>query len=143
MSTKVQATGDSAAMQAQKNIYFAGATLAALTAVMYFLIGLNLVTVVELAPGEASGQVFFGIPAALAYTLGAVLLIFFRRRLLWILGAVLQVLVIAIYFTVAPDRTPSFEVWGILIRIAQFLLLGVLVYLIFRPRGKMDVRATT
>lgn len=133
MSTKVQATGDSAALQAQKNIYFAGAALAALTAVIYFLIGFNLVTVVELAPGEVSGQAFFGIPAALAYTLGAVLLIFFRRRLFWILGALLQVLVIAMYFTVAPDRTPSFEVWGILIRIAQFLLLGVLVYLIFRP----------
>ena len=37
--------------------------------------------------------------------------------------------VIYTYFNLASQRTPAFEVWGILIRIAQVMILVALVYL--------------
>jgi hypothetical protein len=117
------------------------AAASAAAAGMYFLIGLRLVTVVELAPDEdPNTQMLFGIPAALAYTLGTILLLAFDRRLLWVLGAILQVLVIATYFGVADQRTPMFELWGILIRVAQLVLLAALAYLAIRPvaRGRIE-----
>lgn len=50
-----------------------------------------------------------------------------------------QVLVIAQYFNVAPDRTPSYEVWGIVLRIIQALLLVGLIYLVVRSSpGQSD-----
>jgi hypothetical protein len=33
------------------------------------------------------------------------------------------------YFNLAAQRTPAYEVWGILIRIAQLMILIALVYL--------------
>jgi hypothetical protein len=35
-----------------------------------------------------------------------------------------------VYFAVAPDREPSFEPWGIVIRVVQVLLLAALVMLV-------------
>jgi hypothetical protein len=61
--------------------------------------------------------------------LGTLLLLAFDRRVLWILGAILQVFVIYTYFNLASQRTPAYEVWGILIRIAQLMILIALVYL--------------
>jgi hypothetical protein len=107
---------------------FAAAT-AATIAMLYMLIGFSVVRVVEPAPGEPSAQLYFGLPAGLAFLLGATLLLWTDHRWLWILGAVLQVLVMFTYFSVAPYRVPSFEAWGMLIRIAQVPLLLALGYL--------------
>lgn len=103
--------------------YFA-ALVTALTAIMYFMIGFNVVTVVDPGIGQA-----FGIYAGAAYVVGAVLLVSYERRLLWVLGAILQVFVIYTYFSLAPERTPAYEFWGILIRIAQVVILIALGYL--------------
>jgi hypothetical protein len=56
-------------------------------------------------------------------------LLVYDRRTLWILGAILQVFVIFTYFDLASQRTPAFEAWGILLRIAQAIILIALVYL--------------
>jgi hypothetical protein len=74
----------------------------------------------------------FATPAAIAYAFGALLLLIhqFDRRILWILGALLQAGVIAMYFSVAPGREPSFEPWGIAIKVVQVLLLSTLVMLV-------------
>jgi len=55
----------------------------------------------------------------------------------WIAGAILQALVIAKYFLVAPQREPAFEVWGITIRVLQLALLVATTYLASRssPRA--------
>lgn len=105
---------------------FAAIVTVAIT-VMYILIGLHLVTVLD---GDADQK--WGLAAAAAYAVGIWLLIKYDRRTLWILGALLQVFVIYTYFNVASQRSPAYEIWGILLRIAQFILLGLLVYLAYR-----------
>jgi hypothetical protein len=103
-------------------------------AILYALIGLSVISVVQVAPDDEASMLAFGLPAAVAFALGAAFLMLTDLRLLWLLGAVLQVLVISMYFLVAPTRVPSFEVWGILIRVAQVTLLAALTYLaVTRP----------
>jgi len=111
------------------------AFLAAATATIYLLIGLSIVHVVEIPAGEDPNvQLYFGLPAALAYAFGAGLLLVTDRRWLWVLGAVLQVMVIAMYLAVSTTREPAFEGWGITLRVLQALLLGALLYLAVTPR---------
>jgi hypothetical protein len=105
------------------------AAMAATIAILYLLIGFSVVRVVEPAPGDPSPQLYFGVPAGFAFLLGATLLMWTDHRWLWILGALLQLLVMFTYFSVAPYRVPSFETWGMLIRIAQVPLLLALGYL--------------
>jgi hypothetical protein len=117
----------------RRHLRYAAAALAGVTAVLYVLIATSAVHVIDAAAVEdaARDQLAFATPAAIVYALGAVLLLIPRldRRLLWAAGAVLQVLVIAMYFAVSPDREPTFEMWGIAIRVVQALLLAALVVL--------------
>lgn len=106
--------------------YFTAA-VSGLTAVMYFLIGLHVVSVVEGGVDQS-----WGLAAGAAYAFGAVLLVAFDQRIVWVLGAILQIFVILTYFRLAPQRIPAYEVWGILIRVAQFVILITLTYLVFR-----------
>lgn len=106
--------------------YFAAAVTAVIT-VIYFMIGFNVVSVLD-----TSSDQIFGIFAGLAYGLGAILLLAFDRRVIWIVGVVFQVFVIFMYFNLASQRSPAFEVWGIVLRVAQFILLIGLVYLSIR-----------
>lgn len=117
------------AMAGRRLVRHIAAGVAAAVAIVYTLIGLSVISVVEVAPGDEASMLAFGLPAAAAFAVGASLLMLTDRRLLWVLGAVLQVLVISMYFAVAPTRVPNFEIWGILIRIAQVTLFGTLVYL--------------
>jgi hypothetical protein len=113
-------------------IRHAGAVVAAVMAVIYFLIGAGVLQVVT--PNEDTGFLFvFGVLAGGAFLLGALLLMRFDRRWLWMLGAAFQVFVYWGYFSVAPDRTPAFEAWGITLRIVQVPLLIALLYLAVRP----------
>lgn len=102
--------------------------------VPYGLIAANVVTVID-GPADqvARDQLSFALPAAAAYLLGAGLLWRFDRRLFWVAGAILQLLVISMYLAVAPQRDPAFEVWGLSIRVLQFGLLAALTYLATRP----------
>jgi hypothetical protein len=112
------------------------AALSGATAVVYFMIGFGVVQVVDAAPADAPDLFGFGLSAGLAFALGAILLLAFDRRVLWVLGALFQVGVIAMYVVVSAERTPPFEVWGILIRVAQVFILGSLVYLAAQPPGR-------
>lgn len=122
----------------RRTVRYVAALLAGVTAVMYLLIGLCVVAVIEAACAD---QVF-GTFAAGAYLLGVALLLFFDNRWLWGLGAALQVMVIFMYFNLAAQRVPAYEVWGILIRIVQVLLLGALVYLAIRPTASRAALGT-
>jgi hypothetical protein len=120
--------------RARLRIRYAAGALAGFTAVLYVLIATSAVRVIDpTAVRDARhDQLAFATPAAIAYALGAILLLidWFDRRILWALGALLQVGVIAMYFSVAPDRKPSFEPWGIAIRVVELLLLVALVMLV-------------
>lgn len=114
-----------------RGLRLATAALAAVTAVVYLLIGLEILPVVEVGPGDPS-LLWFGLSAALAFLFGAVVMLVSERLLLWVLGALFQVFTIAAYFGVADDRTPAFEFWGIALRVVQGLILVALVVLISR-----------
>ena len=118
----------------RRRVRLFAAAMAAIVGLLYLLIGLSFVQVVQPAPGDSSAQLYFGLPAALAFLFGACLLLLTDHRWLWVLGAILQVLVMSMYFAVAPTRVPSFELWGVLIRIAQVPLLIALAYLAATPQ---------
>jgi hypothetical protein len=103
------------------------------TAGLYAVIATGVVTVLE-GPADqvAATQTSFGAPAAIAYALGVFLLLRYDRWIVWVLGALLQMLVVAAYFNVAGERVPAFETWGITIRVLQIALLAVLVALAIR-----------
>ena len=117
----------------RRRIRFAAAGLAAITSLLYVLIATSVVSVIDAGAVENArhDQMAFATPAAIAYAIGAVLLLLplMDRRILWVAGALLQMGVIIMYFSVAADREPSFEPWGIAIEVVQVLLLAALVAL--------------
>ncbi len=127
----------------RRAVRYVAAAMAAAMAAMYFLIGFRIVAVVE----DVEAQPAFGIPAGIGFAVAAVVLVLLDRRSLWIAGAVFQTLIIYTYFNLASQRTPAFEAWGILIRVAQVVILGALVILALRPpegepaRGSPGARA--
>jgi hypothetical protein len=114
-------------------VRYLAAALSLATAAVYFAIGFGVVTVVDKVANDAPPMLVFGGSAGTAFVLGAALLFRMDRRALWILGAVLQVGVIVMYVNVAPNRTPSYEMWGLLIKVFQAAILAALVYLVFTP----------
>jgi hypothetical protein len=114
-------------------IRYGAAALSAGCALVYFLIGFGVIYPVEDVPADAPSLLFFGVPAGLAFALGAILLLATDRRWLWVLGAVFQVFVIVAYVAVAEKRDPPYEAWGILLKVAQAAILGALAYLAVQP----------
>ena len=117
----------------RRTIRYLAAMASAATAALYFGIGAGVLTVVEASP-DGPNLFEFGVAAGGAFVVGAVLLLAFDRRLLWVLGAALQVAVILMYVVVASQRTPPFEAWGLLIKLLQVVVLIALAYLVVRPR---------
>ena len=114
----------------------AAAAVTAVIAVIYFLIGTGVVTVVEDASGgqDTETQMAFGLAAGVVFAIGAVVIVYVERRFLWWLGALGQAFIVYTYFTLAPERVPSFEMWGVMIRALQIVLIGLLVTLGTRRR---------
>jgi hypothetical protein len=112
----------------RRNLRIVAAALAAATSLIYYLIGLRAVTVIE----NVEDQVGFGLIAGTAFLVGTVLILVIDSRIMFALGALAQVFIIWMYFKLSSERTPSFEVWGVSIRILQALLLAVLAYLAIR-----------
>ena len=117
----------------RQTVRTASAGLAAAMALIYFLIGLEVVQVVTDQP--ATSDMFgFGVGAGLLFLSTAAVIVLVDRRVVWAIGAVLQLLIAIMYFAVAPMRDPSFEVWGITLRVLQLGLFAALMYLaLHRP----------
>ena len=109
---------------------------------MYLLIGFGVLHVVEEVAADAPPLLDFGLMAAAAFGLGALLLLTLDNRILWVLGALLQVGVIVMYVVVGQQRTPAFEMWGLTIKVLQFVLLAALLYLALRPLEREDEAAS-
>jgi hypothetical protein len=103
------------------------------TALLYFGIAAGVLVVVDAPAADAPGMFEFGAAAGAAFVLGALLLFALDHRGLWLLGALLQVGVIVMYIAVGPQRTPSFELWGLLIKALQVVILVALAWLTVRP----------
>ncbi len=112
-------------------IRLATAGLAAVSAIVYLLIGVGVLQVVEMRPDDPS-LLWFGLPAAAAFAFGTIVMLRSQSLTLWALGAVFQVFTISAYFGLAQERTPQYEPWGILLLVTQLLILVALVTLIAR-----------
>jgi hypothetical protein len=99
-----------------------------IAALVYGLIAVGILPVGDLQLAEEGGAIIF--VAAGCYLLGG-LLILSRRRWLWIIGAVMNALVILFFFRMYPDR-PSvmFSPGGVISKAVQILLEIALIYLI-------------
>jgi hypothetical protein len=113
------------------------AALAGLNAVLYGLISAGVTSVGRADEGElgilgAAGVVYLALAAVLWFV---------PRPLVWAAATVMQVLVIAMYVAIAPERDPSFEVWGVTLRVLQVAMIVALVTLLVRAvRGRTRSR---
>jgi hypothetical protein len=115
---------------------YIGAAAAAAMAVIYFLIGLNVLYIGTTTEG-ATDQFGFGVAAGIAFATWAVLLALVDRRWLWFVGLGFHALVFVIYIGASGIRVPPFEVWGLTLRAIHVVLLVALVYLAARaPRSR-------
>ncbi len=110
-----------------RRLLYLTAALCALVAGLYFLIGFEVLSVLE----PSTGQRAFGLIAGSGYAVATLALLVIRRRWLYITGALLQAFIIFQYFSLASARVPAYEVWGLLIRLPQALIFLALLYLIF------------
>jgi hypothetical protein len=102
--------------------------LALVSAVAYVMIIWNILGVGDLQMA-ADGDVIVYVAAG-GYLLGG-LLILLRRRWLWIVGAVINALVMLFFFRLYQDRpTVMFSPGGIITKVPQLLLEATLIYLI-------------
>ena len=117
---------------------YLAAGLAALIAMVYLLIGLRVLEVIK----PTDDQPAFGFVAAGFFLLLAVVLLAFRRRTVWVIAALIQPFIIFVYFNLASEREPSYELWGITLRVLQVPLVLALVYLLV-GRRTIGVRSKT
>jgi hypothetical protein len=96
------------------------------TLVIAAVYGLIFAGVVSVGRAEAGELGILGVAGGVHLVLAAGLWVW-PRRLLLAGTAVLQVLLGAMYLAIAPERDPSYEVWGLTIRALSVLLVILLV----------------
>jgi hypothetical protein len=102
--------------------------LAAVTAVIYIMMGWDWLGVGDLTAEEGPSGIIY--VAAGSYLVGG-LLILLRRRWLWVMGAVINALVILFFFSIYQERPAVLlSPGGIISKAAQILLEVGLIYLI-------------
>jgi hypothetical protein len=111
---------------------YVAAAIATAMALIYLGIGLGVLDIGG-SEAEKAYLIVFGGLAGGAFLLGALLLVRFDRRWLWIVGVAFMVFVYWAYVDVSKTRTPPYELWGITLRIIQLPLLAALIYLAVRP----------
>lgn len=140
MST-MQATGGVAANAAAGRpadrvpVLWLDVALAGLAALAYALIGVGILGVGDLATAEAPAAIVYA--AAGCYLAGG-LLILARRRWLWIVGAVINALVILVFLLAYQDRPAVLlSPGGLATKLPQLLLeIGLLSLIVADWRGK-------
>ena len=120
----------SAGVAARPKLQLLATGISAGIASLYALMFLGILSV-EGVSGDERGIV--GLAAAVFVAL-TVALWWRRSRRLWVGAAGLQLVMGAMYVAIAPERDPSFEVWGLTIRGLSLVLLGALVGLLVSAR---------
>jgi hypothetical protein len=117
-----------------KTTMIACTLLAFLAAVVYVLVGTNVVSLPRLGAEEAPAAIFF--IAAGCYSVGG-LLVLWRRRWLWTVGLAANTWVVSIFF-LAYHQKPEMMVSaaGLATKIAQVLLEFGLIYLVAAGRSR-------
>jgi hypothetical protein len=102
--------------------------LALIAAAVYFLMGAGLITVPTLTTADAPPGIIY--IAGGCYVIGG-LLVLARKRWLWMVGLVMNTLVIVIFFMMYNQKPAiMFSLAGLATKIPQVLLEAGLVYLI-------------
>lgn len=109
-------------------IMWLAVTLAMITALAYLMIAQKILSVGDLKMAEDGNVIVYA--AAGGYLLGG-LLILLRRRWLWIIGLVINTLVVLFFFNMYQAH-PSvmFSAGGVVTKLAQILLEVTLLYLV-------------
>jgi hypothetical protein len=120
---------------------FVAAGVAGVVAVLYLLIGFDVITVVEDQAAVGAAPVFM---AGVLFAALAVLVLVTPSRPVLVAGAALQVVVLVMYLVVSSERIPAFEAWGVGLKALQAGLLVALVSMLVRqsPSLRSNVRAT-
>ncbi len=109
--------------------------LAVVAAVFYFLMGAGIVKVPALDTGDAPPTIVY--VAGGCYLLGG-LLILLRKRWLWIIGIVVNTLVLVIFITMYSQRPEiMFSMPGLATKIPQILLEAGLIYMAVMYRQRI------
>jgi hypothetical protein len=103
----------------RRTVRYLAAAVSAGAALLYFGIAVGVLEVVDEVAADGPGMFEFGAISGAAFALGTILLLAFDHRALWLLGALFQVGALVMYVVVSPQRTPPFELWGILIKALQ------------------------
>jgi hypothetical protein len=121
-----------------RSVRFVGVAAALASAVIYFLIGIGVAYVGEPTAEGPNDLLGFGLVVGTTFVAVAVLLALVRRR--WVLAvlAVLDAAVILGYFAIAGARVPSFEAWGLSVKVLQLVLLVCLGFLLMRRDSVED-----
>jgi hypothetical protein len=109
-------------------LHRAAAITAVAIAAVYGLIFAGVLSVGRADTGELG---ILGV-AAVVHLVLAVALWAWPRRSLFAGTIVLQLLLGAMYVAIAPERDPSFEVWGLTIRGLSLVLIALLVVALVR-----------
>jgi hypothetical protein len=115
-------------------VRYVAAASAAGAAIVYLLIGFEVVYIGESTTGEAPDLLGFGLSAGIAFGLMAILLLLVDRRLVWIPAGLVSAAVFVAYFAMGGIREPSYEVWGLLIKVLQAVVVVATTYLAFRAQ---------
>ncbi len=108
-------------------------------AVAYVLIGTNMLSVGSLTPAEKPAAIIYA--AAGSYVVGG-LLIMLRRRALWVVGAVINALVMLAFFMAYQERLDVVvSPGGLITKITQLLLEANLLYLLITKQHQMHHKA--
>jgi hypothetical protein len=123
-----------------RRVQYVAAAAAAAAAILYFLIGFGVLNIGTGADGPSKDLLGFGVTAGAAFAVVAVLPLLVPRRFLLILIALFDAAVITVYFVVAEIREPPVELWGVLIKAFQVVLLGAVVFMIIRGPQRQHVK---
>lgn len=116
------------------------AVLASLAAgLVYLLIGLGLVSVGTSTQDATTDLFAFGVSMAVASVAIAALLWFVPRRGVLFGVVAFQLLVLIGYVLAAGVREPPFELWGLLVKACQAVVLIAAILLVTEPRGSQPL----
>jgi len=102
--------------------------LALMSALTYVFLILGVMSVGDMTPAEGVPAFFYIVPAG--YAIGG-LLILLKKRWLWMIGAVLNLIPIVVFYAAYAGRTDiMLSAPGLITKIAQVLLEISLIYLV-------------
>jgi hypothetical protein len=110
---------------------------AATTVILYLLVGLGMLNIGEPAEDVTRGVFGFGLVAGGTYAVVTFWLLRSARRRTWIAIALLNAIVIAVYFISRGARVPPFEWPGLAIQVVQMVTLLAVTALAIVGRGSV------